>query len=263
MGSYSKIVQLLGMPLPGVLLLLIVMSGCDRSQPQNDIQGDNTAGGAAQQQSNPALSWPFISEQEQITLADNLLASNIYVVFDGSGSMSESACSGGEAKIVAAKRALFEFVKAVPGNANFGMVAFDRTGTAERAPLSKVNRDQMNAKINSISAGGGTPLSTAIQIAYDSLTQQAKKQLGYGEYHLVIVTDGMADSGKEPDKLLGTILKQSPVIVHTIGFCIDRKHALNQPGRTIYNTAQDYESLRQGLKSVLAEAPEFSVSGFN
>jgi uncharacterized protein YegL len=259
-GLFGSITQSLGARWLGVLMIFIVVSGCDGPQPQRDSQGDTDA---ASQSSNQATLWPKTNSQEQVILADNLLASNIYVVFDGSGSMSESACSGSEAKIVAAKRALLEFVNAIPGNANFGMVAFDRSGTAERVPLRKVNHDQMTKKIASISAGGGTPLRSAIQIAYDSLTDQGKKQLGYGEYHLVIVTDGMADVGKEPDKLLDNILNQSPIVVHTIGFCIDRNHSLNQPGRTIYNSAQDYESLRQGLKSVLAEAPEFSVAGFN
>ena len=115
----------------------------------------------------------------------------------------------------------------------------------------------------SAATGGGTPLSSAIEIAYKSLTAQAKKQLGYGDYHLVVVTDGVANTGYEPDNVLAKILTESPVVVHTIGFCISTRHSLNQPGRTIYNTAQDYESLRKGLQSVLAEAPEFSVSEFN
>jgi Ca-activated chloride channel family protein len=114
-----------------------------------------------------------------------------------------------------------------------------------------------------VAAGGGTPLSTAIEIAYKKLTAQAKKQLGYGEYHLVVVTDGEATSGYEPDKVLAKILSESPVVVHTIGFCINTQHSLNQPGRTIYNTAQDYDSLRQSLQGILAESPEFSVSEFN
>ncbi|MCG6970696.1 MAG: VWA domain-containing protein [Gammaproteobacteria bacterium] len=242
--------------------LFLTISGCDsQSPPMNQsTQGVEQSQGSSAQQSNP---WPFLSEQDQNKIADNLLSSNIYIVFDGSGSMQQVACSGGEPKIRAAKRALLEFVKAVPASANLGMVAFDRNGTKERTPLGTVNFAVTTKSINAVSQGGGTPLSTAIDIAYQKLTAQAKKQLGYGDYHLVVVTDGEASNGYEPDKVLAKILAESPVIVHTIGFCIDTRHSLNQPGRTIYNTAQDYESLRRGLQSVLAEAPEFSVSEFN
>jgi Mg-chelatase subunit ChlD len=237
-------------------------SGCDSQSPplQQPSQGIAQSHSAPAQQTAP---WPFLSEQDQSGIAHNLLSSNIYIVFDGSGSMQQSACSGGEPKIRAAKRALLEFVKAVPGNANLGMVAFDRKGTKERTPLGPVNFEVATKNINAVSQGGGTPLSSAIEIAYDRLTAQAKRQLGYGNYHLVVVTDGEASNGYEPDAVLAKILSESPVVVHTIGFCIDTRHSLNQPGRTIYNTAQDYESLRRGLQSVLAEAPEFSVSEFN
>ncbi|WP_455205584.1 vWA domain-containing protein [Kaarinaea lacus] len=244
--------------------LVLGQNSCDSQTPQVSQPQDMTFIQDAQSTSPQTTTpWPFLSEQERSGLADSLLSSNIYIVFDGSGSMEQSACSGGEPKIVAAKRALLEFVKAVPQDANLGMVAFDSGGTTERTALGKVNSDLATNNINAVATGGGTPLSSAIEIAYKSLTAQAKKQLGYGDYHLVVVTDGVANSGYEPDKILTKILSESPVVVHTIGFCISTRHSLNQPGRTIYNTAQDYESLRKGLQSVLAEAPEFSVSEFN
>lgn len=239
---------------------ITVLTACDSQTPPNQgMQPLDTLKTSAP--TSPP--WPFLSEQDQASVAKNLLSPNIYIVFDGSGSMAQSDCSGGEPKIRAAKRALLEFVKVVPNNANLGMVAFDRRGTGERTPLGAVNYDVTTNNINAVSTGGGTPLSSAIDIAYKKLTAQGKKQLGYGEYHLVVVTDGEASNGYEPDKVLAKILAESPVVVHTIGFCIDTRHSLNQPGRTIYNTAQDYESLRKGLQSVLAESPEFSVSEFN
>jgi len=250
--------------LPATMLTLsIALSGCDGQTPQTDQQPMELSQETPDAAAPKSVPWPFLSEKDQTGVAQNLLSTNIYIVLDGSGSMQQSACSGGEPKIRAAKRALLEFVKAVPANANVGMVAFDRRGTSERTPLGVVNYDTVTRNITSVDVGGGTPLSAAIKIAYEKLTEQAKKQLGYGDYHLVVVTDGDATNGFEPDKVLTKILAESPVVVHTIGFCIDTRHSLNQPGRTIYNTAQDYESLRQGLQSVLAESPEFSVSEFN
>ena len=58
------------------------------------------------------------------------------------------------------------------------------------------------------------------------------------------------------------MLNESPVVLHTIGFCIGSRHSLNQAGRTIYKAADNPGALQQGLADVLAEAPQFSVQKF-
>jgi hypothetical protein len=58
------------------------------------------------------------------------------------------------------------------------------------------------------------------------------------------------------------ILAQSPVVLHTIGFCIDSDHVLNQPDKTFYASATDPEQLESSLKAVLAEAPVFDATKF-
>jgi len=74
---------------------------------------------------------------------------------------------------------------------------------------------------------GFWPLSVAIEHGYKALTKQASLQLGYGEYHLVVVTDGEANTGYEPNKAVQSVLTESPVVIHTIGFCIRGSHSLN------------------------------------
>ncbi|MET0009605.1 MAG: hypothetical protein ABW109_17225, partial [Candidatus Thiodiazotropha sp. 6PLUC4] len=110
--------------------------------------------------------------------------------------------------------------------------------------------------------GGNTPLATAITRGYEALNRQASIQLGYGEYHLVVITDGEASEGEYPDKIIKRILTESPVDVHTIGFCIGRQHVLNQPRYLSYQAADNVQALRQGLQDVLAESPAFTVSSF-
>ena len=85
---------------------------------------------------------------------------------------------------------------------------------------------------------------------------------GGGTRHLVVVTDGHADQGEDPTPIVNRMLKESPVVLQTIGFCIGSKHSLNQAGRTIYRAADNVEDLRQGLADVLAEAPKFTVTEF-
>jgi Ca-activated chloride channel family protein len=95
-------------------------------------------------------------------------------------------------------------------------------------------------------------------LGYSLLQKQAQRQLGYGEYYLVVVTDGEADRETTP-VIVNKIVSESPVIISTIGFCIGEGHSLNRPGLTMYHDATNLEQLNQGLESVLAES-EFSAT---
>ena len=142
-------------------------------------------------------------------------------------------------------------------DANLGLIVFDQQGFSVRLQLGQGDRQKFIQQVQAVVPGSGTPLTQAVQTAYEILTTQAGRQLGYGEYHMVIVTDGVAN---QPEKLTGTInavLARSPIIISTIGFCISDTHALNQPGRTIYKAANNPEALRQGLQDVLAESESF------
>lgn len=205
--------------------------------------------------------WPPARDQAPAPAAD-LFAANYYVVFDGSGSMNEKGCSGGDTKIRVAKAALAAFAQAVPAQANLGLQVFDAGGVRERLPLGTGNRDQFTRLVNEVRANAGTPLREAVRQAYLKLQEQGAKQLGYGEYHLVIVTDGQADQGQDPTSEVNRLLGESPIVVQTIGFCIGTQHSLNQPGRTIYRAADNAQELTQGLADVLAEAPQFAVTQF-
>jgi len=206
--------------------------------------------------------WPAINEGEVVQV-ENPTDRNYYLVFDGSASMSDSNCSNGQSKIEVAKAAVVEFLKKIPDNANIGLVIFDGRGNYERSALGKSSKDGAIHQVLQASAGGGTPLKSSIEHAYKSLSLQAVKQLGYGEYHLVVITDGEASDGEEPRYIVQNLLTNSPVVLHTIGFCIKGGHSLNQAGNTFYKSANNPEQLAIGLDSVLAEAPDFKVDTFD
>lgn len=206
--------------------------------------------------------WPRLPENAG-AIAKNILAENYYIVLDGSGSMSESSCAGDSNKMQVAKEAVIAFAGQLSTDVNLGLYVFDNNGMSERIALSEDNRIDFNRAVNTVHANHGTPLHTSVVHAYRALETQAIKQLGYGEYHLVIVTDGTASLGEDPTDAVHTILGASPIVIHTIGFCIDEDHPLNQKGRTYYSIADNPESLQQGLKSVLAEAPVFKVDSFS
>ena len=198
--------------------------------------------------------WPPGLNKENVSLEKNLLKKNYYIIFDGSGSMDGD-------KIITAKKALIEFVKQVPINANLGLAIFDGNGLSERVPLGD-NRELFIEKVNQTIASGGTPLADSFKLAYSKINEQARKQLGYGEYNIVVVTDGEANTGNKPGNIVKLILKESPVVIHTIGFQIGKNHSLNQPGKIYYKAADNFEELSKGLEEVLAESEQFDIIDF-
>jgi Ca-activated chloride channel family protein len=205
--------------------------------------------------------WPPVKD-DAVAVAPDLFAKNYYIVLDASGSMNEKGCSGENSKIRAAKEALAAFVDALPPDANLALVVFDGRGINEWLPIGTNNRPEFRRLLDTVRANASTPLRGAITLAYNKLLAQGARQLGYGEYHLVVVTDGHADQGQDPTAIVNKMLGESPVVLQTIGFCIGAKHALNQAGRTMYKEANNVDDLRQGLADVLAEAPQFTVTEF-
>jgi Ca-activated chloride channel homolog len=206
------------------------------------------------------LQWPPPGKPDK--LAPDLTARNFYVVLDGSGSMTERACMGDGRKMDQAKAALETFSKAVPRNANLGLMVFDSRGVQEQVPLALDNRQNFLRQVSVTAPSGGTPLRDALALARQRLEEQARRQLGYGEYTLVVVTDGEASAGQDPRPVVNDMLTRTPIIIHTIGFCISPKHSLNQPGRTVYKAANDRAELERGLEAALAEAPAFTADRF-
>lgn len=206
--------------------------------------------------------WPFLSEDAPVgDLAENLTAKNYLLIFDGSGSMQDKKCSGDRQKIEVAKKAVAVWSKNIPANANLGLFAFHNLGTLS-LPLAAGNRDAFNQAIGQIQAGGKTPLSDAMIYAYNTFTEQGQRQLGYGEYTIVVVTDGYANSISRLNDVVDKVLSRSPITIYSIGFCIGEAHSLNQPGRTIYKSADNPQQLQTGLQEVLAESESFDEDAF-
>ena len=207
--------------------------------------------------------WPTMkSTGDILTDPGLLLAKNYYFVLDGSGSMKERKCSGRRSKLEVAVDALATFAKELSPDANFGFSIFNRGEIHELIPLGSGQRDQVQRLASRFIPDGATPLYSAIKFALDRLTDQGRRQLGYGDYNLVIVTDGLASRGQDPTPIVTYIIEQTPINLHTIGFCISDQHSLNQPNFSNYHSGNDPASLSRGLKAVLAEAPVFDVTKF-
>ncbi|MFH0784931.1 MAG: vWA domain-containing protein [Pseudomonadota bacterium] len=207
--------------------------------------------------------WPPAEDSSKTTqLADSLTTKNFVLIFDGSGSMAKQGCSGNRSKNEVARDAVIEWAASVPDDANLGLVVFDSSGFSIRLPLGLGNRPQFKAEIQKVVPDRSTPLAAALDLAQSMLTDQARKQLGYGDYTVVIVTDGAADDIPALENSVNKVLATSPVMIHTIGFCIAADHSLNRAGRTTYRAANNPAELRRGLQEVLAESESFDISGF-
>jgi hypothetical protein len=191
------------------------------------------------------------------------LARNLYFIFDGSGSMLEapdSGCRGDRSfanKLAGAQWAVGEFLKVAPADVQLGLFVFDGTGTRERVPLGKDNRQAFMEAILGVQAGGSTPLYEAMVFGADQLIRQYRQQLGYGEFRLVVVTDGEARMVEEAS--LYAVRHGLPI--YAIGLCVAQNHPLRRFA-TSYRAADTFEALQAGLEETLAELPSFDVSEF-
>lgn len=243
-----------------VVLVFVTLLGCDNSPPLNVTPSVPNPSSDAP---SGKVEWPPASKNTKFTPAKNILAKNFMVVYDQSGSMSEKACNDRSmTKESASITALKEFAKVVPQDANLGLVIMFGTNKIQlKVPLGsgKSNRDSFVSEVDAAGPDGNTPLYAAMAMGFNTLLEQASTQFGYGEYHLVVVTDGEYNSGPNPIKVVEAAAK-TPIVIHTIGFCIKGGHSLNQQGVTLYQEASDLVTLRKGLAEVLAEAPRFDAT---
>ncbi len=200
---------------------------------------------------------------EEMEGAEVSLARNFYFIIDGSGSMDSEpggACRGDQsfgAKLDGAQWAVQEFLTKVPDDVHLGLYVFDRDGRQEVVPLGAGNRDSFLGAVNGIRSGGGTPLAASITYATDRLVEQYQRQLGYGDYRLVVVTDGRADQIPEAARYAAHF----GMPIYAIGLCIDEDHPLRRYALS-YRAADSFADLAEGLEETLAELQSFDVTDF-
>ena len=205
--------------------------------------------------------WPKSLNQK--VFDNQLTQSNYYFILDGSGSMEGGKCTQNSSKMATAKSALKQFItQTLPAQANAGLLAFDASGLSERVSIAPQQQLSLINAIDTIRAGSGTPLATSISLARKALEQQASAQLGYGEYNIVIITDGVADDSSKLKKAINKVIQETPIGINTIGFCLGEKHILNRPGYTNYTSAESPQALSAALESVSAAKSCFTVTQF-
>ena len=230
----------------------------------SQVQNAPTDGDWARE-ADPAFEDPIeIPLDEEMEGAETSLARNFYFIFDGSGSMRSEpggGCRGDQtfgSKLEGAQWAVEEFLSKVPEDVHLGLYVFDRNGRREVVPLGAGNRDAFRNAVYNIRAGGGTPLAEGIELGVNKLVEQYQRQLGYGEFRLVVVTDGRA--GSIPSAARFAARYGMPI--YAIGLCIDEDHPLRRYAVS-YRAADSFDDLAKGLEETLAELPDFDATEFD
>jgi len=240
------------------MVVALIVGSCEKKQPP---ASQTSTSSSPRQTTNERKH--NISDIERINIpldsslpdAEAATTMNVYFIFDGSGSMNDK--EGGITKLDGAKKAVEEFIKYVPRDINLGLFVFDSNGKREVVPLGPNNHERFLEAIKQIKAGGGTPLAGAIKAGSNKLIEQYKRQLGYGDYRLVVVTDGIARN--IPSAAIYATQYGFPI--YTIGLFVEEDHPLREYSIS-YKDAQSFEELRQGLTETLAETEYFDPVEF-
>ena len=193
------------------------------------------------------------------------LTRNFYFIFDGSGSMSESLnkqCKGDRrfgSRLEGAKWAVEQFLPLVPRDVNLGLWIFDSSGNRERVVLGPDNREKFLTEVQNTRADGNTPLTESIEQGVNRLVQQRDKQLGYGEFRLIVVTDGQATGRPLPQAV--AYARERHIPIYTIGLCLGEDHELRKYSVS-YRAADSIQALKHGLEETLAETNVFDPQTF-
>lgn len=265
--------------IPMLLMFIVaagINAGCNDQQPASPTQPiPNTPQMPAAQMSVPnnpttPVVWPppikgAAADNETIVVApEDMMASNWAIVLDNSGSMKTRECSGQDIRMVAGGKAVIDFSHKRPAGDNFALILFIGDRPYARVVMS-LGRDRalFQKEVQNARPDFNTPLGPAIEVAYGEIVKQGRRQGGYGSYHIVVVTDGDWNQGSDPGPIVKRIVNESPVQVHTVGFCTGQGHRLNISGYTSYVSADNADQINRGLQAVLdAESEVFMDSQF-
>jgi Ca-activated chloride channel family protein len=236
-------------------ILEFFVNSCDQSAPRG--------GQGAQSEQKPTES---VIPQTTILFDESegvaSTTSNFYFLFDMSGSMDEN-CSG-KRKIDGAKEAIARFLKNIPDDVNIGLMIFgtrDGEGYSETLPIGSGNKDKFLNIINSLEPGGKTPLGEALLASVDKIIEQYKKQLGYGTYRIIIITDG-EQTGIDLKQPCNYLAQHGFIGLYSIGLCMRSSHTLKKYSLS-YRDANNYEELEQALVEATAESDVFDARLFD
>ncbi len=176
----------------------------------------------------------------------------VVIVLDDSGSMNK-AMAGNEPKMVVAKRAINRVIETLPPSTQLGILLMNGASSAKGwlVPLGPLDVAEASRKVEATVADGGTPLGASMKRGLDELLK-LRDQRPYGDYRLLVVTDGEASDADILQRNLPSIVSRG-VVLDVIGVDMQADHSLAKRSHS-YRRANDEQSFEKALKEVFAES---------
>lgn len=194
------------------------------------------------------------------TIPAQAVESVVVILLDDSGSMNNRMRDGGRStpRMEVAKNALRKVIGQLPGDTQLGLLLLNgaRQTGGWLIPLGPLDRSEAISQVEKLKARGGTPLGRTMTVAMDTLIEHRRKQ-PYGDYRLLVVTDGEATDRSVLRRNLPSLLSRG-IAVDVIGVDMKSDHTLANSAHS-YRRANDAESFEQALTEIFAE----SIDGAN
>lgn len=188
---------------------------------------------------------------------DDIHKDNIVVILDASGSMRDKFSGDPtKSKMEAAKAALQEVLAKVPDDTQIGLLVFSSTNVHNEwvYPLGSKDTEKLIAAIHLPQPSGNTPLGKYIRIGANRLLEQREKQYNYGNYRLLVVTDGEASDTDKVKHYTPEILNRQ-IRIDVIGVDMKTDHMLANVVDS-YRKADNPGELMAAVSQVLAETSD-------
>ena len=185
---------------------------------------------------------------------DGIHKDNIVVILDASGSMQDKFSGDRtKSKMEAAKAALQEVLSKVPDDTHIGLLVFSGANIQNEwvYPLGAKDTQKLTAAIQLPQPSGDTPLGRYIRIGANRLLEQREKQYNYGNYRLLVVTDGEASDADKVKHYTPEILNRQ-IRVDVIGVDMETDHMLANVVDS-YRKADNPGELVAAVSQILAE----------
>ena len=196
----------------------------------------------------------FIFGVQICSADDDIHKDNIVVILDASGSMQDKF-SGDQtkSKMEAAKAALQEVLSKVPDDTQIGLLVFSGANIQNDwvYPLGPKDTQKLIAAIHLPQPSGNTPLGKYIRIGANRLLDQREKQYNYGNYRLLVVTDGEASDADKVKYYTPEILNRQ-IRIDVIGVDMKTDHMLAKVVDS-YRKADNPGELVAAVSQILAE----------
>ena len=196
----------------------------------------------------------FIFGVQICSADDDIHKDNIVVILDASGSMQDKFSGDRtKSKMEAAKAALQEVLSKVPDDTHIGLLVFSGANIRNEwvYPLGPKDTQQLIAAIHLPQPSGNTPLGKYIRIGANRLLEQREKQYNYGNYRLLVVTDGEASDADKVKHYTPAILNRQ-IRIDVIGVDMKTDHMLANVVDG-YRKADNPGELVAAVSQILAE----------